>query len=48
MMSFKEHTRCVCFLLYVHIPKDNKGIPLPDKLSTPCELVTAALYIDQY
>ncbi len=33
---------------YIHIPKDNKGIPLPDKLKTPCELVTAGEHIDQY
>lgn len=33
---------------YVHIPKDNKGIPLPDKLATPCELVNAGQHIDQY
>lgn len=33
---------------YIHIPKDNKGIPLPDKLKTPCELVTVGKHIDQY
>ncbi len=33
---------------YIHIPKDNKGIPLPDKLVTPCELVVAGQHIDQY
>ena len=33
---------------YVHIPENNKGTPLPDKLSTPCELVTAGLHVDQY
>lgn len=32
----------------VHIPKDNKGIPLPDALKTTCELVTTAKHIDQY
>ena len=33
---------------YIHIPKDNKGIPLPDKLKTPMELVTAGQHLDQY
>lgn len=33
---------------YVHIPENNKGTPLPDKLTTPCELVTAGKHIDQY
>ena len=33
---------------YIHIPKDNKGIPKPDKLITPCELVNAGQHIDQY
>lgn len=33
---------------YIHIPADNKGTPLPDKLTTPCELVTAGQHIDQY
>ena len=32
----------------VHIPKDNKGIPLPDKIKTPMELVTAGQHLDQY
>ena len=32
----------------VHIPKDNKGIPLPDKLKTPMELVNAGQHLDQY
>ncbi|MGM9626140.1 MAG: DUF5107 domain-containing protein, partial [Eubacteriales bacterium] len=33
---------------FVHIPKDNKGIPLPDQLKTPQELVTAGGHLDQY
>ena len=33
---------------FVHIPADNKGTPLPDKLTTPCELVTAGKHVDQY
>ncbi len=33
---------------YVHIPKDNKGIPTPDKLKTPMELVLAGMHLDQY
>jgi tetratricopeptide (TPR) repeat protein len=33
---------------YIHIPKDNKGTPKPDKLITPCELVNAGQHIDQY
>ena len=33
---------------YIHIPKDNKGIPLPDKIKTPMELVTAGQHLDQY
>lgn len=33
---------------YVHIPKDNRGIPLPDKLKTPMELVLAGQHLDQY
>ena len=32
----------------IHIPEDNKGIPLPDALSTPCALVEAGKHIDQY
>ena len=32
----------------VNIPKDNKGIPLPDKIKTPMELVTAGQHLDQY
>lgn len=32
----------------IHIPKDTKGIPLPDALTTPCELVIAGKHIDQY
>lgn len=32
----------------IHIPDDNKGIPLPDALKTPCELVVAGKHIDQY
>ena len=33
---------------FIHIPEDNKGTPLPDKLATPCELVTAGKHVDQY
>lgn len=33
---------------FIHIPKDNKGTPLPDKLTTPCELVNAGKHVDQY
>ena len=33
---------------YVHIPDSNKGTPLPDKLVTPCEIVTAGKHVDQY
>ncbi len=32
----------------VHIPKDNPGIPLPNELKTPMELVTAGQHLDQY
>ena len=32
----------------IHIPDDNKGIPLPNALKTPCELVNAGKHIDQY
>ncbi len=32
----------------IHIPADNPGIPLPDRLHTPCELVEAGRHIDQY
>ncbi len=32
----------------IRIPEDNKGIPLPDKLKTACELVEAGKHIDQY
>jgi len=43
LLSYTEETPD-----FIHIPKDNKGIPKPDKLSTPCELVTAGQHIDQY
>ncbi len=33
---------------YIHIPPDNKGIPTPDKIKTPMELVGAGQHIDQY
>ena len=33
---------------YVHIPSNNPGTPLPDKLTTPCELVNAGKHSDQY
>lgn len=33
---------------YVHIPKDNPGIPTPDQLSTAQDLYIAGLHIDQY
>ena len=33
---------------YIHIPKNASNIPLPNKLSTACELVNAAHHIDQY
>jgi tetratricopeptide (TPR) repeat protein len=33
---------------YVHIPENNSGTPLPDKLTTPCELVNAGKHVDQY
>ena len=33
---------------YVHIPKDNPGIPTPDQLHTAQELYIAGLHIDQY
>lgn len=33
---------------YIHIPDDNPGTPLPDKLKTPMELVTAGQHVDQY
>lgn len=32
----------------IHIPEDNRGIPLPDALNSPCELVLAGKHIDQY
>ncbi len=33
---------------FVHIPKDNPGIPTPDQLTTAQELYIAGLHIDQY
>lgn len=33
---------------YIHIPKDNPGIPLPDRLTTPNELTVAGAHVDQY
>ena len=33
---------------YVHIPKDNPGIPTPDKLKTAQDNYIAGLHIDQY
>ncbi len=33
---------------YVHIPKDNPGIPKPDQLVTPNDLTIAGQHIDQY
>ncbi len=33
---------------FVHIPKNNPGIPTPDKIKTPMELVTAGMHYDQY
>ncbi|MBP3369943.1 MAG: DUF5107 domain-containing protein [Clostridia bacterium] len=33
---------------YIHIPENNNGTPLPDALTTPCELVTAGKHVDQY
>lgn len=33
---------------YVHIPKDNTGIPTPDQLTTAQDLYIAGLHIDQY
>lgn len=33
---------------YVHIPKDNPGIPTPDQLTTAQDLYIAGLHIDQY
>ncbi len=32
----------------IHIPADNPGIPLPDALHTPCELVETGRHVDQY
>ncbi|MHB1483684.1 MAG: DUF5107 domain-containing protein [Saccharofermentanales bacterium] len=32
----------------IHIPKDNKGIPMPSQLKTPQEICIAGLHIDQY
>lgn len=43
LLSYTEETPD-----YIHIPKDNKGIPKPDKLVTPCALVNAGQHIDQY
>ena len=43
LLSYKEETPD-----YVHIPANNRGIPTPDKLATPCELVNAGKHIDQY
>lgn len=43
LLSYKEETPDT-----VHIPKDNKGIPLPDALTTPMELVVTGQHIDQY
>ena len=33
---------------YIHIPEKNKGIPLPDKIATPSELMNAGQHVDQY
>ena len=33
---------------YIHIPKNNRGTPLPDKLGNAAELVNAGAHIDQY
>ena len=33
---------------YIHIPKDNPGIPLPDKLITAGQMTVAGRHIDQY
>ncbi|MBQ8408806.1 MAG: DUF5107 domain-containing protein [Clostridia bacterium] len=43
ILSYREEDRDE-----IHIPEDNKGIPLPDKLKTACELVEAGKHIDQY
>lgn len=43
LLSYTEETPD-----YVHIPENNTGTPLPDKLTTPCELVTAGKHVDQY
>lgn len=43
LLSYTEETPD-----HIHIPADNKGTPLPDKLKTPCELVTVGKHIDQY
>lgn len=43
LLSYNEETPD-----YIHIPEDNHGTPLPDKLVTPCELVNAGKHVDQY
>jgi len=43
LLSYTEQTPDM-----VHIPKDRLGIPTPDELKTPMELVIAAEHLDQY
>jgi len=43
LLSYREQTPDV-----VHIPKDRLGIPTPQDLKTPMEIVIAAEHLDQY